>query len=85
MKDYMNMKTIKTWTLLVAGLLLTVGCANDDVTQQKDTNTDNGTDKNLTTFVTGAEPTSRTSMDYTTGNFYWESGDYIYVQDDDGA
>ncbi|ALO47981.1 hypothetical protein [Hoylesella enoeca] len=82
MKDYM--KTIKTWTLLVAGLLLTASCANDDVTQ-KDTETDNGNDKNLTTFVTGAEPTSRTSMDYASGKFYWESGDYIYVQDDDGA
>ena len=68
MKDYMDMKTIKTWTLLMAGLLLTAGCANDDVTQQKET--DNGTDKNLTTFVTGAEPTSRTSMDYVSGNFY---------------
>ena len=84
MKDYMNMKTIKTWTLLVAGLLLTAGCANDDVTQ-KDTETDNGTEKNLTTFVTGAEPSSRTSMDYTGGKFYWEAGDYIYVLDDNGA
>ena len=62
MKNDMNMKTIKTWTLLVAGLLLTAGCANDDAVQQKET--DNGNDKNLTTFVTGAEPTSRTSMDY---------------------
>ena len=83
MKDYM--KTIKTWTLLVAGLLLTASCANDDAVQQKDTNTDNGNDKNLTTFVTGAEPTSRTSMDYASGKFYWEAGDYIYVQDDDGT
>ena len=84
MKDYMNMKTIKTWMLLIAGLLLTAGCANDDVAQ-KDTDTDNGTDKNLTTFVTGTEPTSRTSMDYIGGKFYWEAGDYIYVQDDNGA
>ena len=84
MKDYMNMKTIKTWALLIAGLLLTASCANDDAVQ-KDTDTDNGTDKNLTTFVTGAEPTSRTSMDYASGNFYWEAGDYIYVQDDNGA
>ncbi|ALO49227.1 hypothetical protein [Hoylesella enoeca] len=82
MKIYMN--TIKTWALLIAGLLLTAACANDDVAQ-KDTDTDNGTDKNLTTFVTGAEPTSRTSMDYTNGAFYWEAGDYIYVQDDDGT
>ena len=83
MKNDMNMKTIKTWMLLVAGLLLTVGCANDDAVQQKET--DNGNDKNLTTFVTGAEPTSRTSMDYSSGNFYWESGDHIYVQDDDNV
>ena len=84
MKNDMNMKTIKTWALLVAGLLLTASCANDDVAQ-KDTDTDNGTDKNLTTFVTGTESTSRTSMDYASGNFYWEAGDYIYVQDDNGA
>ena len=84
MKNDMNMKTIKTWALLIAGLLLTASCANDDVAQ-KDTDTDNGTDKNLTTFVSGAEPNSRTSMDYSSSNFYWEADDYIYVQDDDGA
>lgn len=30
-------------------------------------------------------PESRTTMDYTTGAFYWEAGDYIYVQDDDNV
>ena len=66
---------------LCGSVLALVSCANEDITQ-KDTNTDNGTNKNLTTFVTGEEPTSRTSMDYATGAFYWEAGDHIYVQDD---
>lgn len=69
---------------LCGSVLALVSCANEDITQ-KDTNTDNGTKKNLTTFVTGEEPTSRTSMDYATGAFYWEAGDHIYVQDDSGT
>ena len=41
-------------------------------------------DKTLTAFMAGA-PESRTSMDYNTGAFFWEAGDYIYVQDDDNV
>lgn len=63
------------------GFMLTLAsCANEEVVQ-KATNTDNGNDKNLTTFSAGS-PESRTSMDYNSGAFYWEAGDYIYVQDD---
>ena len=66
------------------GFMLTLAsCANEEVVQ-KVTNTDNDNIKNLTTFSTG-NPESRTSMDYSTGNFYWEAGDYIYVQDDDNV
>lgn len=66
------------------GFMLTLAsCANEEVVQ-KTTNTDNDNDKNLTTFSTGIEPESRTSMDYNSGAFYWEAGDYIYVKDDDG-
>ena len=59
-------------------------CANEDVAQGT-TGTESDNDKNLTTFVAGDEAKTRTSMDYTTGNFFWEAGDYIYVKDDDGT
>ena len=58
-------------------------CANEDVTQNPtDPNEEN--DKNLTIFVAGDETKTRTSLDYSSGNFYWEEDDYIYVKDDDG-
>ena len=59
-------------------------CANEDVAQNP-TNPNEDNDKNLTTFVAGDETKTRTSMDYNSGNFYWEAGDYIYVKDDDGV
>ena len=59
-------------------------CANEDVAQNP-TNPNEDNDKNLTTFVAGEEAKTRTSMDYNSGNFYWEDGDYIYVKDDDGV
>ena len=59
-------------------------CANEDVAQGT-TGTETDNDKNLTTFVAGDEAKTRTSMDYTSGDFYWEAGDYIYVKDDDGT
>ena len=65
-------------------VLLFASCANEDVVQGT-TGTDNENDKNLTTFVAGDEAKTRTSMDYTSGDFYWEAGDYIYVKDDDGT
>ena len=58
-------------------------CANEDVAQGT-TGTETDNDKNLTTFVAGDETKTRTSMDYTSSNFYWEAGDKIYVKDDDG-
>ena len=58
-------------------------CANEDVAQNP-TNPNEDNDKNLTTFVAGDETKTRTSMDYSSGNFYWEKDDYIYVKDDDG-
>ena len=59
-------------------------CANEDVAQST-TGTETDNDKNLTTFVAGDEAKTRTSMDYTSGNFYWEAGDKIWVKDDDGT
>ena len=59
-------------------------CANEDVAQST-TGTDNENDKNLTTFVAGDEAKTRTSMDYTSGDFYWEDGDKIWVKDDNNT
>ena len=67
------------------GLALALAsCANEDVAQGT-TGTDSENDKNLTTFVAGDEAKTRTTMDYTSGNFYWEAGDYIYVKDDNNV
>ena len=59
-------------------------CANEDVAQGT-TGKETENDKNLTTFVAGDETKTRTSMDYTTGDFFWEAGDKIWVKDDDGT
>ena len=84
----MKKNSFKTCLLSFAafcGLTLAlVSCANEDVAQGT-TGTETENDKNLTTFVAGGETKTRTSMDYTSGNFYWEAGDYIYVKDDDGT
>ena len=61
--------------------LAAVSCANEDIAQNG-TGSDNN--KDFTTFVASEPTKTRTSMDYATGNFYWEEGDKIYVQDDDG-
>ena len=84
----MKKKLFKTHLLSFAafcGLTLAfASCANEDVAQGT-TGKETENDKNLTTFVAGDEAKTRTSMDYTSGNFYWEAGDYIYVKDDDGT
>ena len=67
--------------IALCGFMLVLGsCANEDITQ-KTTDTDADNDKNLTTFTTGTDPNTRTSLDYNTGAFYWEPGDHIYVKD----
>mgnify|MGYP000847860113 CR=1 FL=1 len=69
----------------LCGLALTIGsCASEETAQNAGDNNDKDNDKNLTAFVAGA-PESRTTMDYATGAFYWEAGDYIYVKDDNGT
>ena len=84
----MKKKLFKTHLLTFVafcGLALAFSsCANEDVAQST-TGTDNKNDKNLTTFVAGDEASTRTSMDYNTGNFYWEDGDKIWVKDDNGT
>ena len=84
----MKKKLFKTRLLSFAafcGLALAfASCANEDVAQST-TGTETENDKNLTTFVAGDEAKTRTTMDYSTGAFYWEAGDKIYVKDDDGT
>ena len=62
--------------------LAAVSCANEDIVQNGKGG-DNG--KGFATFVAGEPTQTRTSIDYATGNFYWEEGDKIYVKDDDGT
>ena len=62
--------------------LTAVSCANEDIAQNGKTG-ENG--KGFATFVADAPTQTRTSIDYATGNFYWEEGDKIYVKDDDGT
>ena len=87
-RQTMKKKLFKTRLLSFAAFcglaLVFTSCANEDVAQST-TGTDNENAKNLTTFVAGDEAKTRTSMDYTSGNFYWEAGDKIYVKDDDGT
>ena len=74
-----------TFLAVVLGIAMVfASCANEDVAQTP-TNPNEDNDKNLTTFVAGDETKTRTSMDYNSGDFYWEAGDYIYVKDDDGT
>ena len=71
---------------VVFGIALTfASCANEDVAQNPTTNPNEDNDKNLTTFVAGDEAKTRTSLDYTSSNFSWEAGDYIYVKDDNNV
>ena len=81
-KDLFKVRLFSLAGLLVF-LLTLASCANEEVVQ-KATNTGDDSDKNLTTFSTGS-PESRTTMEYSTGAFYWEAGDYIYVQDDNNV
>ena len=84
------MKTDNIFFALIAALLLTASCASEDATQTGEHNQEQKT-KNYTVFVSGKEDTSteqpktRTSLNYNTGAFYWETGDNIFVKDDGGT
>ena len=84
MKQYSFTARLKSLAVVFGIALAFASCANEDVAQNP-TNPNEDNDKNLTTFVAGDETKTRTSMDYTSGDFYWEAGDYIYVKDDDGV
>ena len=84
MKQHSFTARLKSLAVVFGIAMAFASCANEDVTQNP-TNPNEDNDKNLTTFVAGDETKTRTSMDYNSGNFYWEANDYIYVKDDDGV
>ena len=84
MKQHSFASRLKSLVVVFGIGLAFASCANEDVAQNP-TNPNEDNDKNLTTFVAGDETKTRTSMDYNSGDFYWEAGDYIYVKDDDNV
>ena len=84
MKKYLFKTQLLSLAAFCGIVLAFASCANEDVAQNA-TGTEGDNDKNLTAFVAGDEATTRTSLDYDSGNFYWEAGDYIYVKDDNGV
>ena len=84
MKQYSFASQLKSLAVVFGIALTFASCAKDDVAQNP-TNKEGDNDKNLTTFVAGGENKTRTSLNYNSGDFYWEAGDYIYVKDDDGV
>ena len=82
MKQHSFISRLKSLAVVLGMALAFSSCANEDVSQNP-TKTNEDNDKNLTTFMTGGE--TRTSLNYNSGDFYWEAGDYIYVKDDDGV
>ena len=84
MKKYLFKKQLLSLAAFCGIVLAFASCANEEVAQNT-TGAESDNDKNLTAFVAGDEATTRTSLDYNSGNFYWEAGDYIYVKDDNGV
>ena len=84
MKKYLFKTQLLSLAAFCGIALAFASCANEDVAQNT-TGKEGDNDKNLTAFFAGDEATTRTSLDYNSGNFYWEAGDYIYVKDDNGV
>lgn len=63
-------------------------CSSDDLSQNStDTGKETG-NTSLTAFASAEQTdniSTRTSMDYSTGDFFWEKDDKLYVKDDDGG
>ncbi len=81
---------IRLLTILAAGVLAfsSISCASDDTANSVEesvvTQDSTNVSGKLTVFEAFKEPT-RTSLDYASGNFYWEAGDKIWVRDDNGV
>ena len=84
MKQHSFTTRLKSLAFVFGIAMAFASCANEDVAQNS-TNPNEDNNKNLTTFVAGDETKTRTSMDYNSGNFFWEAGDYIYVKDDNNV
>ena len=84
MRQHSFTTRLKSLAVVFGIALAFASCANEDVAQNP-TNPNEDSDKNLTTFVAGDETKTRTSMDYNSGDFFWEAGDYIYVKDDNNV
>ena len=84
MKHQSLLSGIKSLGIMLSLGLALASCTKDDMAQNPAKSNEEG-NKNLTTFVAGGENKTRTSMDYNSGDFSWEAGDYIYVKDDDGV
>ena len=84
MRQHSFASRLKSLAFVFGIAMAFASCANEDVAQNP-TEPNENNDKNLTTFIAGDEAKTRTSMDYNSGDFYWEDGDYIYVKDDDGT
>ena len=84
MKQKSLLSGIKSLGVVLSLSFSLASCTKDDVAQNP-TKPNEETNKNLTTFVAGGENKTRTSLDYNSGNFFWEAGDHIYVKDDDGV
>ena len=84
MKHQSLLSGIKSLGIMLSLGLALASCTKDDVAQNpaKPNEEEN---KNLTTFVAGGENKTRTSLNYNSGDFSWEAGDYIYVKDDNGV
>ena len=82
MKQHSFISRLKSLAVVFGIALAFASCANEDVPQNP-TKPNEDNDKNLTTFMAGGE--TRTSLNYNSGDFYWEAGDYIFVKDDDGV
>lgn len=80
----MNVKLSYHWAV-AALLTVFAGCSSDDITTGTETKPDAGkTEAGQVSFVAGNEST-RTSLNYDNGDFYWEAGDKIFVKDDESS
>lgn len=76
----MKIKLSYHWAV-AALLAIATGCSNDNITPE--TKPDAGKPETTqVSFIAGNEGT-RTSLNYGSGDFYWEDGDRIFVEDDD--
>ena len=66
-------------------MTVATGYSNNDITTENDTepNTEKTETKGVS-FIAGNGRT-RTSLNYDTSNFYWETGDKIYVKDENNV